>query len=117
MKKAIKVVRQAVYLYVKEKSGENAGFYPRDTQILALWLFLNPELNKDRRGCLAQIATGEGKSIIVACLAVIKALGCQRVDILTSSSVLAVRDSEEFRPFYAMFNLQVIPLPPDENNE
>lgn len=96
---AIVVASQALYLFT--------GFYPRETQLLALWLFLNPELNIKKEGCLSQISTGEGKSIIVACLAAIRALGCHRVDIVTSSSVLAIRDAEKFKEFYEMFNLQV----------
>jgi len=83
------------------------GFYPRDTQLLSLWLFLNPDLNKNNLGCLGQISTGEGKSIIVAALAAIKVLSCHRIDIITSSNVLAIRDAEEFQPFFQMFNLQV----------
>ncbi|UJR21058.1 hypothetical protein I4U23_024158 [Adineta vaga] len=96
---AIVVVSQAIYLF--------KNFYPKDTQILALWLFLNPNLNTTNTGCLAQISTGEGKSIIVAALAAIKALGCHRIDVITSSSVLAIRDAKEFEPFFFMFGLQV----------
>ncbi|CAF4577160.1 unnamed protein product, partial [Didymodactylos carnosus] len=97
----IVIVSQAIYLFTGEK------FRPRDTQIIALWLFLNPNLNQTNMGCLAQISTGEGKSIIVAGLAVIKALSSHRIDIITSSSVLAIRDSKEFQPFFDMFHLQV----------
>ncbi|CAF1449711.1 unnamed protein product [Rotaria sordida] len=104
---AIIIVSQAIYLYTYEKSGNLKGFYPRITQIIALWLFLNPDLNQTNMGCLAQISTGEGKSIIVAALAAIKALACHRIDIITSSNVLAIRDSEEFQSFFQMFNLQV----------
>ncbi|CAF1051946.1 unnamed protein product [Adineta steineri] len=43
-----------------------------DTQILALWLFLNSDLNQTNTECLAQISTGEGKLTIVAALAAIK---------------------------------------------
>ncbi|CAF4223646.1 unnamed protein product, partial [Adineta steineri] len=43
-----------------------------DTQILALWLFLNSDLNQINTECLAQISTSEGKLIIVAALAAIK---------------------------------------------
>ncbi|CAF1099219.1 unnamed protein product [Adineta steineri] len=96
---AIVVVSQAIQLF--------KGFYPRDTQILALWLFLNPDFNQTNIGCLAQISTGEGKSIIVAALAAIKALGRHRIDVITSSSVLAIRDAAEFQRFFDMFGLHV----------
>ena len=105
---AIVVVSRAIYLFTYNKSKEKCiGFYPRDTQLLALWLFLNPDLNKMNIGCLAQISTGEGKSIIVAALAAIKALSYHRVDIITSSSVLAIRDAAEFKALFDMFDLQV----------
>ncbi|CAF1659730.1 unnamed protein product, partial [Didymodactylos carnosus] len=70
-------------------------------------LFLNPDLNKTNIECLAQISTGEGKSIIIPALAAIKALGCHRVDVITSLSVLTIRDAKDFKPFFQMFNLQV----------
>ncbi|CAF1039292.1 unnamed protein product [Adineta steineri] len=104
---AIVVVSQAIYLFTENLEEKKKGFYPRDTQILALWLFLNPDLNQINMGCLAQISTGEGKSIIVAALAAIKALGCHRIDVITSSGVLAIRDAAKFQPFFAMFGLYV----------
>lgn len=94
---AIAVVSQAMYLF--------EGYYPRDVQLIALWLFLNPEINQSC-GRLGQIATGEGKSLIVAALAAVKALGCQRVDIVTSSNVLASRDAEKYKPFFKIFDLE-----------
>jgi preprotein translocase subunit SecA len=50
---------------------------------------------KISKGIIAQIATGEGKSTIVAILAAIKALQGEKVDVITSSEVLASRDAEE----------------------
>ena len=73
----------------------------RDTQKLSVILFLN---NPDS-GMLQQIATGEGKSLIIAVLAIIKALQGENVDIITSSSVLAVRDAQLFSDLYGMFGL------------
>lgn len=51
------------------------------------------------------MATGEGKSITIVILAIILALQNKNVDILTSSSILAVRDSQEYKSLYKMFNL------------
>jgi len=71
VEQAIAVVCQAVKLF--------KGYFPRDTQLISIWLFLNPEINRNE-GKIGKIATGEGKSIIVAAIAAIKALNCERVD-------------------------------------
>ena len=49
----------------------------------------------------------KGKTTIVAMLAAIYALRGKYVDVLTSSEVLAERDSKEKKKFYSMFNLSV----------
>lgn len=79
-------------------------YEPRTIQILSLLLLLNPSEGKGR---LAQINTGEGKTTIVAMLAVIKALAGHKVDIVTSSSELARPQAEELKDFYKMFGLTV----------
>ena len=81
------------------------GFIPRKIQILSLIYFLE----KDKRGGLVQqINTGEGKSCIISFLAVYIALKeNKKIDILTSSPVLAKRDSIIFKEFYKSFNLTV----------
>ncbi|CAF3715511.1 unnamed protein product [Rotaria sp. Silwood1] len=56
---------------------------------------------------LAQIKTGEGKSVIIAMFAAIKALNGHKVDIVTTSPLLAKRDAENKQPFYRMLNLTV----------
>lgn len=91
----ITVLLRATQLY--------AGYLPRDVQIASLLLLLK---KPDKRR-LAQIATGEGKSLIVAMLAVMKSLQGEVVDIVTSSPVLAARDAEEMHGFYSIFDLTV----------
>ncbi|CAF0988962.1 unnamed protein product, partial [Didymodactylos carnosus] len=77
-------------------------YCPRDIQILSVILLLR---HKTHGGRITNIKTGEGKSIIVCMLAVYLALGRKKVDIITTSEVLAIRDTEEFKDFYEMFNL------------
>lgn len=89
----IAVIKRANILYCNHNL--------RDVQILSLLTFLeSPE-----HGMLTQIATGEGKSTITSGLAVIKALQGKKVDIVTSSSVLAKRDAIEKNRFFQMFGL------------
>lgn len=80
------------------------NFDPHLTQLIALWLFtkdINQKVNK-----LGQIATGEGKTLIVAMCAIFKALTGKHVDIVTSSCVLAQRDMKTNQPLFALFNLE-----------
>uniref|UniRef100_A0A1I8Q4P3 Uncharacterized protein n=1 Tax=Stomoxys calcitrans TaxID=35570 RepID=A0A1I8Q4P3_STOCA len=78
------------------------GWELRDTQKLTTFLLL-----ANKRNILAQVATGEGKSIVVVALAIMKVLCGQKVDVVTSSSVLAKRDAEENIAIYRMFDVSV----------
>ena len=80
------------------------GYEPRDIQIIAILFFLFKDVNK---GLIEQIYTGEGKTVIISFLATIKALEGKKVDILTSSCVLAERDAKEMKEFYNLFGLSV----------
>ena len=81
------------------------NFIPRKIQIISLIYFLE----KDKKsGLVQQINTGEGKSCIISFLAVYIALKeNKKIDILTSSPILAKRDSIAFKNFYSSFNLTV----------
>jgi len=80
------------------------SFYPNTTQIIALLGLLD---KKDTRGCLAQIKTGEGKTLITAMLASVKAIEGNPVDIVSSSHSLAQRDSTSLQPFYDLLDISV----------
>ncbi|CAF3824772.1 unnamed protein product [Adineta steineri] len=86
------------------------GYYPRNIQLIALAIFLEP--NSSKKGRLGNISTGEGKSLITAMLAVSHALIGNKVDIVTSSKVLAIRDAsndseEGYKKFFNLFGLNV----------
>ncbi|CAF4288772.1 unnamed protein product [Rotaria sp. Silwood2] len=89
---ALTVIKRATLL--------DANFNLTDTQILSCLVALN---SNNKKGRLLQVATGEGKSIIVSVLAVFHALKGKKVDIITSSPVLAERDAKEKAQFYKMF--------------
>ncbi|XP_060731334.1 uncharacterized protein LOC132849138 isoform X1 [Tachysurus vachellii] len=91
------------------------GYLPRLTQIAALVVFLLPK-SKSNTGCLLEIGTGEGKSCILAMLAVIHAMRGVKVDIVTSSPVLARRDLEEWSKLYKMFDITSSAVPPVLND-
>ena len=52
-------------------------------------------MNNHNNGLIEEIKTGEGKSLIITLLAIIHCLDGKKVDISTSPSVLAERDSLE----------------------
>uniref|UniRef100_A0A096M6M1 Uncharacterized protein n=1 Tax=Poecilia formosa TaxID=48698 RepID=A0A096M6M1_POEFO len=58
-------------------------------------------------GRLIQVGTGEGKSCIVAMFAAFRALRGEKVDIMSSSSVLAERDMREWKKFYDVLKISV----------
>ncbi len=75
------------------------GFYPRANQLLAAYL---PHFYPG--GLFSEVATGEGKSIIIALFAAMHRLETgEAVDIATSSSELSQRDAVEFSQFYQHF--------------
>ena len=61
------------------------GFLPRKIQLINLLLLIKKQ---DDKGRLLQINTGEGKTLIIAMLAVFKFLENIKVDIVTSSTDL-----------------------------
>jgi ankyrin repeat protein len=86
---------------------------PRATQLLALLVFLNHAPGKGR---LAQINTGEGKSLIVAMLAAIHALQGKKVDVVTTSTELSVPEVTKQSGFFAMLGLSVGENSQTDNN-
>jgi hypothetical protein len=82
----------------------DSGHKPRYTQIISLILLLN---NIKGKGRLLQVSTGEGKSMITAMIASIKALSEEIVDVVTSSPILAVRDLESKQGYFDILGLTV----------
>lgn len=75
----------------------------RDTQLLTILTMLS-----NNQSTLTQVSTGEGKSLIVVSVAIVKSLlKEEKVDIITSSSVLAKRDAETNRDIFNLFGINV----------
>ena len=96
-----KTAIEEILAAVKRAGVLSSGWTPRVTQIISILALL-----KDK-GKLLQISTGEGKSTIVAMFAAIKALQGEKVDVVTSSPILAKRDSDEMAGFYKIFGITV----------
>jgi preprotein translocase subunit SecA len=73
------------------------GLRPYPTQQLAAWLML--------RGRLAEMATGEGKTLATALAAGVAALAGVPVHVLTANDYLVQRDADSLAPFYRALGL------------
>jgi preprotein translocase subunit SecA len=75
----------------------NLRAYP--TQIMAARVMLD--------GRVAEMATGEGKTVAIAIAAAVAALENPAVHVITANDYLAERDAREMAPFYAALGLSV----------
>ena len=73
------------------------GFWLHREQYYCVWLLLN--------GVLAEMATGEGKSITAGVTASIGALAGLPVHVITTNDYLVARDAESARPLFDYFGL------------
>ena len=78
---------------------------PRKTQMISVCMLLVSNGKKMNR--LLEVLTGEGKSWIIAMFAAALGMQGKKVDIITSSSVLARRDAKAFSKFFEIFDLSV----------
>jgi preprotein translocase subunit SecA len=77
------------------------GLVPLNTQLLSILL------NHAEDRSLQQMLTGEGKSLVIAMRAILQSWEKKTVDIITSSEILAVRDSEEYYHLYSFCGVSV----------
>lgn len=91
---------------------EYYGYYPRISQLITLYTLLNygkiiqPNAQQ-YRGIIGELATGEGKSVVIYLTAMLEIIRGKNVDILTSSPELAIRDAQNFAPLYKKFGVTV----------
>ena len=84
---------------------QTMGYKPRITQLASVGILLLSNQQKQNR--LLEVLTGEGKSCIIAMFAAALGVRGTKVDIITSSPVLARRDAKTWADFYQMFRLTV----------
>jgi preprotein translocase subunit SecA len=92
------LVAQAFAL-VKHVCAQELGVRLYDTQLMAARIML------DRR--LAEMATGEGKTLAAGVCAATAALAGIPVHVITANDYLVARDAETLRPLYAALGLSV----------
>ena len=76
---------------------------PRLIQILCLLFYL--EGYKENYNLIQEVLTGEGKTLTISFLALYLAIVGNKVDILTSSPILAKRDAKERKKLYKRFEI------------
>ncbi|MGZ3733273.1 MAG: hypothetical protein ACXU9U_06000, partial [Parachlamydiaceae bacterium] len=77
----------------------------RHTQMIALWLMLRK--GDGNKGKIAQMSTGEGKSIAFAGLAILRAMAKSPVSVITTSWLLAKGDAEAKKEVIELFDMTV----------
>ena len=87
-----------VFAVARELAHHTIGLRPFDVQLAAGVALA--------RGRLAQLATGEGKTLAAVLPAILRALTGQGVHIFTANDYLAQRDAEWMAPLYASFGLR-----------
>ena len=87
------------FALIREVSGRILGQRHYDVQIIGGHALL--------RGMVAEMNTGEGKSLTVTLAAITAAFCGDPVHVVTVNDYLARRDAEEFGPLYAFFGLSV----------
>lgn len=83
-------------------AGEVLGLQPRDTQLMAACALL------DNR--MAEMATGEGKTLAIALAVAVAALAGIPVHAVTANDYLARRDAHQMAPLFGALGLRVAAL-------
>ena len=87
------------FALVREVARRTIGQRHYDVQILGGWVLLN--------GCVAEMATGEGKTLTATLAAATAALAGVPVHVITVNDYLTARDAAEMGPIYRMLGLTV----------
>jgi len=87
------------FALVREAADRTLGMRHFDVQLMGGWILIN--------GMIAEMETGEGKTLTATLPACTMALSGVPVHIITVNDYLARRDAEEMRPIYEAFGLTV----------
>lgn len=91
--------RRQALAYVARAARSELGLNPHDVQLAAAHALLC--------GTLAEMATGEGKTLVVALAATVGALAGHRVHVVTANDYLVARDAAAMTPLFARLGLHV----------
>lgn len=87
------------FALIREMAEQTLNMRPYDVQLMGGWIMIN--------GMLAEMETGEGKTLTAALPASTAALAGAPVHVITSNDYLAQRDANLIRPLYEALGLSV----------
>ncbi len=87
------------FALVREASGRTIGMRHFESQLIGGWAMLN--------GMIAEMETGEGKTLTATLAAATAALATRAVHVITVNDYLAQRDADTMRPVYEFLGLTV----------
>lgn len=87
------------FALIREVAHRTLGQRHYDVQILGGWVLL--------KGCIAEMATGEGKTLTATLAAATVAMAGVPVHVITVNDYLTGRDAREMAPLYEMLGLSV----------
>jgi len=96
------------FAVVREVSTRTLGMRHYDSQVMGGWAILN--------GRLAEMETGEGKTLTASLPACTAALAGVPVHVITVNDYLAARDKESLEPLYNMLGLSVGVITGDQHD-
>ncbi len=85
------------FALIRVVAARELGLRPYDVQLMAAWTML--------RGRMAELATGEGKTLAAALAAATAALAGRMVHVVTVNDYLAARDHAQLAPLYRALGL------------
>ncbi|WP_372740152.1 hypothetical protein [Neptunomonas sp.] len=88
-----------IFAIIREMSGRTLGMRHFDSQLLGGWIML--------QGRVAEMKTGEGKTLTAALPVITAALSGLPVHVVTVNDYLTQRDAEEMQPLYQCFGFNV----------
>ena len=97
------------FAIVREASGRTLGMRHHDVQLMAGRVLMN--------GMLAEMETGEGKTLMASLPAATAALAGIPVHVITVNDYLAVRDAEKMSPLYNFLGLSVATVQEDMDDD
>jgi preprotein translocase subunit SecA len=97
-----------VFAAIREASLRTLNKRPFDVQLIGAKTIID--------GSIAEMKTGEGKTLTAAIAAVYNALNGIKTYVVTVNDYLVVRDSEENKPLFDFFNLTVGHIVSSEND-
>jgi len=97
------------FAIVREASGRTLGMRHHDVQMMAGRVLMN--------GMLAEMETGEGKTLMASLPAATAALAGIPVHVITVNDYLAVRDAEKMSPLYNFLGLSVATVQEDMDDD